>query len=712
MNRANRSRRHGQSKSSVPTDPDTTRSTRLVWLWPLIVLAVGLAFRPIRTDDLWWELSRGREVLRGTVSPSRDLLALDEQREADWLGGVPWFAVYSSLGATGLMLVRLACVTAATWLLAAWSDSHSPAKLLAAMSALVCLDSSLDPGPALWDVAFAASVAGCAAWRIRQPSLKTLLAIGLCFLVGANVAPRFIWGFLILLALLWRGRSKKADILAVSGLALLASCVTPRGVATLWDSLRMFAPILVAEPWSLSETPWQPMGEAPWNAELGALAVLLGCGLWTLRGQTANNFWPLAVMWLTAVSAVMLSTANVPLAAIALLCSLYRAESPTVKGRPEPRLRLEMIWHAAGLATIVATIFLWGGPRKLLAQSGWGIDARLDYRFLQLAVEGLQPAGTAWADDVRSAGALVWLQPGSIQVHDVPHRALLGGRWSVHVALRDDLRKGRKTSYYREDGSLGGWWLALEARQTTLLLFAAEDVDIIRELEPSLWKPLTFDSPVLMYASTADDQYVQPLLRVLQQRRFTDRGAWAYAPPQSTDSPFDRDRWGWRSELDGYSMGLRQARVFRAMGQRTAAMRVLVHLLRASPNSEVRTEVAACQAELAHAEFVVAGRASRFRELAAKLARAMTSSTYIRTGEPQWVAAVEAYLAGDWTAAQTSLTVDNLEAQYARATILSESGDPAAAIAILQNTDWEPDQRLHLLAHLLRDDLLQATIQP
>ena len=62
---------------------------------------------------------------------------------------------------------------------------------------------------------------------------------------------------------------------------------------------------------------------------------------------------------------------------------------------------------------------------------------------------------------------------------------------------------------------------------------------------------------------------------------------------------------------------LRQAGVFRAMGLRFAALRVLAAAARRQPTPALRSVWTACQRELAHQEAVRCGKASAFRQAAA-----------------------------------------------------------------------------------------------
>jgi hypothetical protein len=241
------------------------------------------------------------------------------------------------------------------------------------------------------------------------------------------------------------------------------------------------------------------------------------------------------------------------------------------------------------------------------------------------------------------------------------------------------------------------------------LLVSCEDTELIRALEPTLWKPLSLDSPVLAYASTGDPAYTQRILQTLQQRHLADVGAWTYSPPQSTGSPFDRDRWGWQAHAGDRRASLRQARVFRAMGQPRAALRVLRYEILQGDSPELRQEQALCQLDLAHREFILAGRTSRFRACAAAAGNGAVEKQEISAPENHapdvWRQAVAVYLAGNLQRALELLGGADPEARYARASILLEAGDPAAAERLLSELAEEHGGYLQLLARQLQDRL-------
>jgi len=88
-------------------------------------------------------------VLRGTMTPSRDLLALDTLREADWLSGVLPFLLYATLGATALMIVRITVALGFSFVLRQQLRGVPPWAIVSLVGGtLILCERAFDPGPA------------------------------------------------------------------------------------------------------------------------------------------------------------------------------------------------------------------------------------------------------------------------------------------------------------------------------------------------------------------------------------------------------------------------------------------------------------------------------------------------------------------------------------------------------------------------------------
>ncbi|WP_372726076.1 hypothetical protein [Novipirellula sp.] len=70
------------SGKSPPTKNAVRFAYGLQWL-AIVGVAVVMAFQPYSAGDFWWQLSRGREVTSGSITPSRSLLTLETMAEAD-----------------------------------------------------------------------------------------------------------------------------------------------------------------------------------------------------------------------------------------------------------------------------------------------------------------------------------------------------------------------------------------------------------------------------------------------------------------------------------------------------------------------------------------------------------------------------------------------------------------------------------------------------
>ncbi len=651
------SQRGGGPGSSDPGSSEPRSRRRLHWLQGLGLLVLGLvvAIQPVSGEGLWWQLARGRAVAQGAVSPSATLLSLETEGEADWLGGLPLFALYRIFGSSGLMVCRLALVglllIAATRPLRKGDLLAAPSILLTG-TALVALSASLDPLPRLFDLAgmlftawwcraaFGPGGAELASRRSASP-VGGLLIVAMVFAVWANLGAGVSAGLGILLAAAicesFTARGGAAIAWLQGATALLAGAINPRGFVVWGDSLLVLFPRWLNPAFALEGTPWQPLLATSWGVAEAGFLILTGLWIvdrwWQGRAKKRGGGVGLSAdRWSSAIrvlpflwveSFAWASVQNLPLAttwlAVDLAWRWSHADRWRLAGNPRAKGR-------AGGAALATLLVLAGLPLTGLTQSfGWGISGSLDNRLLSLALQGTEPYGTAWADDLRSGGMLAWLLPElpggppsgddeRLQLQDITWQAVRRGRLAQHRLLHDDLRRGRLMRYWRDDGSAGGYWLPLTARNTTLLMVSDRHLGLIAGLEPSMWKPLSLDSSVIPYAPAGDPAYVERLLQVLREREIVEYTDWQYRFPVSLGSEFDRDRFGlWPAAADP-TEAVRQAEVFRAMGLHYAALRVLFVGRRALPQqAAVQAAIRRSQVELADEEMIAAGKPSWFR---------------------------------------------------------------------------------------------------
>jgi hypothetical protein len=209
-----------------------------------------------------------------------------------------------------------------------------------------------------------------------------------------------------------------------------------------------------------------------------------------------------------------------------------------------------------------------------------------------------------------------WVTRGRIKPHDVPQRALLGGRLRDFVLLRHDFEWNRLSRYRREDDSWGGWWLPLRERHTGLVLVAAEHTRLIRSLEPTIWKPLALDSPVLPYGQAGDRGVSERIVAILKQRAFAEDGPWVSSLLGPSGTDLSLDLWGFCGGVSpNLEQELRQSRVFRAMHLPRAGLRVLLPALRVSQAQPLRQEFAQCNRDLSEQHLCETGWISAWRVL-------------------------------------------------------------------------------------------------
>tara|TARA_R110002073_G_scaffold43606_1_gene121562 strand:+ start:20504 stop:22825 length:2322 start_codon:yes stop_codon:yes gene_type:complete len=613
----------------------------LQWL-AIVCVAVVMAFQPYSADDFWWQLSRGREVASGSITPSRSLLTLETMAEADWLGGLPIFAIDHFLGGHGLMLCRVLFVAAGlAWMLAPRKSKGfvRPSVWFVVTLAMIALARRFEFTPAMVDCIAIVVLVGLmyrtsdetdsASSDRRKPTVAMLTAAGL-FLVWSNMSPAILAGligwitFSIAASLVADPGHRTNWILAI--LMLAGGSINPRGIFAWTDSLASIVPIWRNPAALFSGTPWQPLLEG--LADPAAILFLLLSLIWVVTQTVRRRRMPRGlfcfawIQWLAWSSSHNVSLATTWLAAD-MLMSWHRQGQYRISNLGLSRShRIGFLATGVGIAVVLSL-------SGLVSTMGWGIDASLDNRMLRMTLQQTRPYGTAFADDTRSGGMLAWEIPqlrelsdasdtAALRLQDVALRAVIAGRFAEHRRVIDDLRQQRLMSYWLSDGSQGGYWLPLERRETTLLVISNRDTELIGGLEPSIWKPLSLDSPVIPYAAAGDEHYARQMVETLTNREIVEFQNWQYSFPTSTGTLFDRDRWGFTPVIVDAEHAYRQAEVFRGMGLRYAALRVLFVGRDAFPESvPLACAMKRCQTELANAEIVAAGAPSWFRYFAA-----------------------------------------------------------------------------------------------
>ncbi|HBJ33662.1 MAG TPA: hypothetical protein DDZ51_02645, partial [Planctomycetaceae bacterium] len=591
----------------------TTTQSRPPLIKPLLSYLVAIvalfafaavALQPISSDLTWWQLSCGRQAIAtASLWPSVDLLIHESQGESTSVGAIVSTAIYLLFGASGWMLVRVAVVIAASalavfgwrrWLGDESADNPNTSAPVALVAiSLAALSPYLDPVPILFDVVATAVVA---AWIVRRDNGRPtdtrayFLSLAILFLFWANFGNHCFVGISMVvvagLSRLWNAmqtsevRSLFREFAGSVTVAFCFALINPIGWRVWIDSFSQTAAWMVTPPWTLAGTDWTALTDVTWGLShiVFLLLTLFTFVALLFSSQRHSHIAVTIVMQFFAWT----SAVNMPLAimwmTVKILASprYWPVSQQPVSPSPAWRSQLQSLLSIAGMVFVLAV---------MIRTSGWGLDANLDPRMLQNALADAPDTGTILTDDSRSTGMVAWvLGPvqrrdstgsQSARLHDEPRRALVAGRLVEHRRLFADLRDSQQMSYWRDDESQGGWWLPLTQRGTSLLACSRRDLKLIRRLEPTIWKPLSLDSPVLIYARAGDPIHTPKIVDVLGQRDFVNSGMWDYQPPPSTGSAYDRDRFGLFPARAQPDPTLDQADVFAAMDLQIAALKVL-----------------------------------------------------------------------------------------------------------------------------------------
>ncbi len=645
-------------------------------------MVVLLVSRPLVSPHLWWDLARGREVLRGTFHPARELLVLDDASEATWLGGVPFFGLWSIGGVWALAVVPVLAGGILWALLAKW-HRHSTGLLTASATLVLLLFSvraDLEPTIWLWDLAGL-----LATWSVlkfvdrRRLSVTLLVSVFACW---ANLGPRPIWG--LLLVLLWPERSTERG--SALGWCILAGMLTPRGPLTWLDSMVLFAPSAFV-PDVILEAQWRSVLDSGWHPGLVAGGLLWLATLFRMtRQQSMRAARGLSIALLSApVFAVMLSTSNLAPAALwTVLIGIPESRSALAANRGCPQSGWH--WAAIVLLSMFCVADALGLPGARSGRLGWGISQAIDPRLLEIGDMIAGDKVIAWTGDCRSAGIAAWANTNSKLV-DHPVRAILGGRAPLHAGIHRDLLWAHRAAYRLDDGNWGGWGRPFGAWQVEMLFLPDEADPLHRALLGTAWKPVKLDSPTVPYVSAERSRFDRAVVEVVLQQSFVETGAW-----QPTSEVYDSQ--GWRLDVwerlglgPDVSPAIRLSRFFRAIQLPIAAVRAL-EPYRQTGVSSIEQEFLACQAALAFDEWITLGQVSLLRQAVLEAGGMelsvagpwKTTSFNPDALSPEWRAAVKEYCGGQTRTAAESLTGTSPEVQFARGMLWLECGEPSRAI--------------------------------
>jgi len=678
--------------------------------WLLMVVAL-LLMRLVDTPDMWWTLARGRQVFSGSLTPSSDLLTLDSGREADWLSGAPFYALWSLFGHHSIAALPLIAGGILVWryVKSPTIDADDYVRILIIPLLIIPLRAGLTADPMLWDLAFLMCLGKALSQEEGQSTSS--IAVFVTFLIWGNFGPRPLWGLLLVLAMFPTTKSSSKLFLA----AILGGMINPRGSFAWWDSLAYFSPFLFLEPAQVYDPNWYGMFSQS-QVELPSLVFLSAWAIWVATELGGSFSFQKIFVWVVPLNACLISISNLPLAAAWILTSKSHILSPhnKVSLRGNALLMRGMICTVSCLV-LVETLG-WSGTTS--GRLAWGINSINDVRLLN--VDQLSRRDTpyhGWTIDRRSAGMIAW-QDELVDATDHPQRALLGGRWSNHAQVMTDLLTSHRAKYQLENGSWGGWVNQLAQWDVDLLFIPADFMEMHTALLETPWKPFDLDSPVVPYVNADDVTQAAIVVESLRQQGFVESGAW-----QPTLAMLDSQGWrfdpcaaiGFGPKPDS---AIRQSQLFRSLDLPMASLRVLLPVRQATKTKELQTEFQACQTALAYQEWVTFGATSEIRR-----AIVMNSDRFVESeinsefwqsqqhsGTEGFIQQTDLFLnlyeQGNLEDAIRQLTQDSPQSHYVRAMLWLELGDSQHAQEEFQIVaNHATEQGLHYAAQFWIEQL-------
>lgn len=681
-----------------------------------MICAAGLsALQPIFADSIWWHVARGREALSFNLLPSASLLIADTLAEADWLSGVPTMLAFDLGGLHGLMLLQLllAVFVAVLLIRATSGPTNTNAWLVLPALIIVCNRSLPVPAsltlvaiPLLWHVAND---------FLREPTSAHLVKLFITVVIAVNFAPGILWLFAtVVIAGFQHGESRldefaRSRIWQSSSVALVASCLNPRGVFAIRDAFVLTFPQANVSRAYLVGTQFDVLASSAdrlSTALFVALTLLIAFKYFAQRAHPAE--WScLAILQFAAWSCARNLLPVTVL--LLLLCGVVKGNPATgdIWQTPARLRRLHPPVFSLTMVLLIAVCVsgVVGQDRRL----GWGVAPHLDYRPLQRDLTGLEIEGSVRTDDVLGTGVVSFLQLPGIQAHDTPERALLGGRWIARWHFWDDITNQRRNPYERDDGTTGGWWSSLLEDDIKLLVINSRHHKTIRALEETSWRMLSMDSPVIPYGFSGDPEMVAPILNCWDSRLLVNNGTWRY------DFPGAAVEWGRTDFVDAIGGDTltdecrRLAGVFQTLSLEHAAAKVLTASLATQPSLQIIDQLCELKWRQAIVERVQASQSSVWTRWLATYRGTRSSFRKSSWGEDfglgpdgrlilpdgsheglsipveSWRKARTFYFQGRLDKALDVFKTDDPDTLYARSQLLLEMGRPDEAFATLRS---------------------------
>ena len=557
-----------------------------------------LALQPLEQHDIWWNIARGRLVLDGNLHPSSELLLSHTTADSDWLRGTTSSLAYDTFGVTGLMLLKLAAATLIVVIACNVAEEQVSRFFPILIGLLLAVSPALDPSSATVDV-LAILIVSC------LPAQRHFFTFGVVALIWSNLSTGAIWAFP---AAMYCSRSvPSAGRAAICrlGIAMGCLCLTPRGIPGLQDMLRLQAPHLFTESFFLRHS-----GLGQFELTTAALASLL-IGLCAIVSPAVSFHGRLiaAVSLAGGLFNDRLLPAAAALSFVILLTEVKNC--PSVPDPTKQKARIALSRLAALCAGVCVIWNITGGISGDEERLGWGLADSIDLRFAQRDFSPhAETRIRAHCTDSISAGMLLMECP-SARVLYHPESALVSGRMSRFALLNHDLETSRKAAYQRQDGTTGGWWRGLINRGVTLLVVSPGRRSMLQALEPTVWKQLSLDGPMIPYALTGVPHFTQQIVQARSDRELIEFGPWQHQLFADSLSPSHADFVALLFARKDIRRDLEQAQVFQAIQLPVGATRTLLPVMAAS--SAGQSAFCLVQRDLAWDEHLQTGTISELR---------------------------------------------------------------------------------------------------
>lgn len=318
--------------------------------------------------DLWGHLRFGLDWWESFTLPLADPYSFTQDRpwiNHEWLSEAAMGAAYRAVGATGLILLKVATIGAALGILYHRLRGATPVvtTIVLSLAIVTVLPISLTIRPQLWSVLCLAALAALLDNPASPPPFR-IVACALLFTLWANLHGGWVTGAGVLAAYcgvrLVQAPGQALRWSAMIGVPLLATLVNPYGIG-LW---RFLASTVRASRPDITE--WQPMGiDSPLILWVPLAATIAISAALSRERETRPSLPVLAALLLLVLAAIRVHRVAPlmgPASLVFLAPYISRAWGHAGRVRLPDRRAAQILWIPAAVALLAvarpATAFL------------------------------------------------------------------------------------------------------------------------------------------------------------------------------------------------------------------------------------------------------------------------------------------------------------------------------------------------------------------